>query len=197
MADSDFLQPPARSGELKSNPGETMKPSPDWEGSRGLRVRKQVYELTLHDLSTFPVWEFRLDEEGEEGRDESTVRPYTASGPLDPTDRMFVVRAVFTLADGSRMHGYITPPGRGDAGIGTLQPIIVTDRGQVRFWCGTAVPDAKRLARSYELLGKDAQHVFPVRFESDVELAGGPVRGSVPGFLVLEDFLTRRTRTVI
>ena len=174
-----------------------MKPSPVCGGSRGLRVRKQVYELTLHDLGTFPVWEFRLDEEGEEGRDESTVRPYTASGPLDPTDRMFVVRAVFTLADGSRMQGYITPPGRGDAGIGTLQPIIVTDRGQVRFWCGTAVPDAKRLARSYELLGKDAQHVFPVRFESDVELAGGPVRGSVPGFLVLEDFLTRRTRTVI
>ena len=174
-----------------------MKPSPVCGESRGLRVRKQVYELTLHDLSTFPVWEFRLDVKDERGQDESTVRPYAASGPLDPTDRMFVVRAVFTLADGSRMHGYFTPPGRGDAGIGTLQPIIVTDRGQVRFWCGTAVPDAKRLARSYELLGKDAQHVFPVQFESDVELAGGPVRGSVPGFLVLEDFQTRRTRTVI
>ena len=174
-----------------------MKPSPDWEGGRGLGVRKQVYELTLDDLSTFPVWEFRVDVKDEEGQDESTVRPYTASGPLDPTDRMFVVRAVFTLADGSRKHGYITPPGRGDAGIGTLQPIIVTDCGQVRFWCGTAIPDAKRLANSYEWLGKDAQHVFPVRFESDVELAGGPVRGSVPGFLVLEDFQTRRTRTVI
>ncbi|MGD0351536.1 MAG: hypothetical protein ABSB84_14670 [Verrucomicrobiota bacterium] len=174
-----------------------MKPSPICGGSQGKRVRKQVYELTLHDLSTFPVWEFRLDEEGEEGRDESTVRPYTASGPLDPTDCMFVVRAVFTLADGSRMQGYFTPPGRGDASIGTLQPIIVTERGQVRLWCGTAAPDSKRLAHSYELLGKDAKHVFPVQFESDVELVGGPVRGSVPGFLVLEDFQTRRTRTVI
>jgi len=174
-----------------------MKPSPICGGSQGLRVRKQVYELTLHDLSAFPVWEFRLDVKDKEGQDESTVRPYTATGPLDPADRMFVVRAVFTLADGSRMHGYFTPPGRGDAGVGTLQPIIVTDRGQVRFWCGTAVPDAKRLAHSYESLGRDAQHVFPVRFESDVELAGGPVRGSAPGFLVLEDFQTRRTRTVI
>ena len=174
-----------------------MKPSPICGGSQGKRVRKQVYELTLHDLSTFPVWEFRLDEEGEEGRDESTVRPYTASGPLDPTDCMFVVRAVFTLADGSRMQGYFTPPGRGDASIGTLQPIIVTERGQVRLWCGTAAPASKRLAHSYELLGKDAKHVFPVQFESDVELVGGPVRGSVPGFLVLEDFQTRRTRTVI
>ena len=174
-----------------------MKLSLTRGGSQGLRIRKQVYELTLHDLGTFPIWEFRLGEEGEEGRDESTVRPYTASGPLDPADRMFVVRAVFTLADGSRMRGYFTPPGRGDAGVGTLQPIIVTDRGQVRFWCGTAVPDAKRLAHSYKLLGKDAQHVFPVRFESDLDLVGGPVKGSVPGFLVLEDFQTRRTRTVI
>jgi hypothetical protein len=174
-----------------------MKTPPTCGESQGLRIRRQVYELTLQDLSTFPVWEFRLDEEGEEGRDESTVQPYTASGPLDPTDRMFVVRAVFTLADGSRMRGYFTPPGRGAASIGTLQPIIVTDRGQVRFWCGTAAPDSKRLAHSYELLGKDARCVFPVRFESDVELAGGTVTGSVPGFLVLEDFQTRRTRTVI
>ena len=174
-----------------------MKPPPACGGSQSLRVRKQVYELTLQDLSTFPVWEFRLDEKGEEGRDESTVRPYTASGPLEATDRMFVVRAVFTLADGSKMRGYFTPPGRGDAGIGILQPIIVTDRGQVRFWCGTAAPGLKRLAHSYELLGKEAKHVFPLQFESEVELADGPVRGSVPGFLVLEDFQTRRTRTVI
>jgi hypothetical protein len=164
---------------------------------QGIRVRKQVYELTLRDLSTFPVWEFRLDAEGEEGRDESTVRPYSALGPLDPGDGMFVVRAIFTLADGSRMRGYFTPPRRDDAGMGTLQPIIVTDRGQVRLWCGTATPSPKRLAHNYELLGKNAKQVFPVQFESDVDLIGGPVKDSVSGFLVLKDFQTRRTTTVI
>jgi hypothetical protein len=30
-----------------------------------------------------------------------------------------------------------------------------------------------------------------------VELIGGPVRGSVPGFLVLEDFQTRRASHVM
>jgi len=110
---------------------------------------------------------------------------------------MFVVRAVFRMADGSTMRGYITPPRNDDASIGTLQPIIVTDRGQVRFWCGTAAPGAKRLAHSYDLLGKEAKQVFPVHFASDVELVGGPVTGSVRGFLVLEDFQTRRTRTVV
>jgi len=162
-----------------------------------MRVRKQVYELALHDLNTFPVWEFRVDEKDEEGQDESTVRPYTASGPLDPADRMFVVRAVFTLADGSRMQGYLTPPVRDDDGPGTLQPVIVTSGGQVRLWCGTAAADSKRLARSYELLGKDAGRVFPLQFECEVDLVGGPVRGTVPGFLVLEDFQTRKARTVV
>ena len=173
-----------------------MKLSLTRGGSHDIRVKRQVYQLTLDDLRTFSIWEFRLDEESEAGHDESTVRPHTASGLLDPTERMFVVRAVFTLADGSKMHGYVTPPGRGDAGLGTLQPIIVTDRGQVRLWCGAVAPSSKRLAESYEWLGKDAEHVFPLRFESDVELVGGPVKGSVPGFLVLEDFQTRRTRTV-
>jgi hypothetical protein len=182
-----------RAAAVKPKPGETMKSRPACD----LRVRKQVYELTLHDLNTFPIWEFKLDEEPEDSQDESTVQPCVSSGPLDPADRMFVVRAVFILADGSRMKGYLTPPGRGHAGVGTLQPIIVTDRGQVRIWCGTAAPGPERLARSYELLGKDAGRVFPLRFESDVELADGPVRGNVPGFLVLEDFQTRKTRTVI
>jgi hypothetical protein len=161
------------------------------------RVRKQVYELTLDDLARFPIWEFRSDKDGAENQDEATVRPFTASGPLDPADRMFIVRAIFTLADGSKMKGYFTPPAPGHEGLGTLQPIIVTDRGQVRFWCGTAAPDAKRLARSYELLAKDGGQVFPIRFESDVELVNGPARGSLPGFLVLEDFQTRKTRTVV
>jgi hypothetical protein len=32
--------------------------------------------LTLADLATSSVWEFALDEEGVEGQDETTVRPY-------------------------------------------------------------------------------------------------------------------------
>ncbi len=165
--------------------------------SRVRPAQKQVYELTLDDLSACPVWEFRLDVDGAPGQNEATVQPWIAHGALDPAERMFVVRAVFILADGSRMNGYLTPPVRGREGIDNLQPIIVTARGQVRLWCGTNAPDSNRLARSYALLGRDARRVFPLRFESDVPLISGPVRGSVPGFLVMEDFQTRRTRTVV
>ncbi len=40
-----------------------------------LKTRKPVDHLTASDLSTYPVWEFALDEEGIEGRDETWVRP--------------------------------------------------------------------------------------------------------------------------
>ena len=55
-------------------------------------VRKQVYELTMQDLERFAVWEFALDEEGNEGQDEATVRPWELAAPLDPAQGMFVVR---------------------------------------------------------------------------------------------------------
>ena len=174
-----------------------MKSAPVANENLSLRVRRQIYELTPNDLETFPIWEFKLDETAESGQDELTVRPCILSLPLDPTDRMFVVRAKFRLVDGSMMRGYVTPPGRDDTGLAAWQPIIVTDQGQVRFWCGTSVPSPKRLARNYKLLGKESKQVFPLQFESEVELVGGPVRGSIPGFLVMEDFQTRRTRTVI
>ncbi len=174
-----------------------MKSTLAWQKDSTLSVGKQVYDLTLQDLNAFPIWEFRLDEGAGGRQDECTVWPSIEPGPLDPADRMFVVRAIFSLADGSKMHGYFTPLGRGDTGAGTLQPIIVTECGQVRFWCGTTSPDPQQLARNYELLGKKAMQIFPLRFESGVEMADGPVKSSVPGFLVMEDFQSRRTRTVI
>jgi hypothetical protein len=161
------------------------------------RIRKQVYELTDQDLDRYPVWEFALDEEGEEEQDEATVRPYHLRGALDASAGMFIVRARLTLADGTRMIGYLTPPVQGDSGLGKLQPAVAGPAGQVSFWCGVIAPEPAVLAQCYRRLGRrSGPQVFPVRFESDVALVGGPVSGEVPGFLVLEDFKTGRTRVV-
>ena len=162
------------------------------------RIRRQVYELTLADLERFPVWEFALDEEGEEGQDEATVRPYAASGALDAAAGMFIVRAILTLSDGTLYKGYVTPSVQGETGLGTFQPAVVVAGGQVSFWCGIVVPPPEHISKSYALLGKASpKQVFPLRFRSDVPLVGGPVSGEVPGFMVLEDFKTRRTRVVM
>jgi hypothetical protein len=100
---------------------------------------------------------------------------------------MFVVRARFQLADGTTMSGYVTPPVQGDDGLGTLQPIIVTAAGQVAFWHGMHAPTPDEIAESYQRLGKSSpDQVFPIRFESEVDIVGGAVRGELPGFLVLE-----------
>ncbi len=160
-------------------------------------IRKQIYELTTEDLVLYSVWEFALDEEGEEGQDEATVRPYQPNGPLDPSDGMFVVCARFVLAAGTQMRGYLTPPVQGDSDLGTLQPAIVVDGGQVSFWCGMLAPEPAHVTANYALLGKsEASEVFPLRFDSDVELVGGPVAGELLGFLVLEDSKTMRTGVI-
>jgi hypothetical protein len=161
------------------------------------QFRKQVSDLTDADFSLSAVWEFALDEEGEEGQDEATVRPYAVSGALDPTTGMFVVRARFALADGTVMRGYLTPPVQGDSTLATVQPIIVTPAGQVIFWCGMIVPTAQQISESYLRLRKSsASEVFPIRFESAVQLRDTQIRGEIPGFMILEDFKTMRTRTI-
>jgi hypothetical protein len=163
----------------------------------GTRIRKQVYDLTVADLEQHGVWEFALDEEGEEGQDEATVRPYKVRGPLDPSEGMFIVRARLSLADGTQLKGYMTPPVQGDSSLGTLQPAVVVDGGQVSFWCGMLEPEPGHIAASYARLGKSAaSQVFPLRFESDVALVGGPITGELPGFMVLEDFKTMRTKVI-
>lgn len=148
------------------------------------------------DLSTSPAWEFALDEEGEENQDEATVRPLDIRNALDPADGMFIVAASFTLADGTLMAGYLTPGVQGDVSLGTIQPAVVTEGRQVSFWCGVVKPDSTQLADCYRVLGKQSHEVFPLSFSSQVKLVGGPVTGTVPGFLVLESFKSQKVSVV-
>ncbi len=153
-----------------------------------MKIRKPVYDLTQRDLLQTAVWEFALDEEGEDGQDEATVRPWAGKEPLDPGDGMFVVRAIFTLADGTRLLGYLTPAVPGMSSMGTIQPVIVTDEGQVMFWYGLLAPTTESLQDTYLRLGRVAEQVFPVTYASDVELTSGPVSGQIAGFMHLRSF---------
>ena len=153
-----------------------------------MKLRRQVYELTPKDLGDYPIWEFALDEEGEEGQDEATVRPWDGTMPLDPSDGMFVVKASLVLADGTRHLGYLTPPVQGDDSIDTVQPVIVTDQWQLMFWHGVMAPTRESIQQAYALLGRKAEQVFPVRYSSEVSLVGGPVSGLISGFLHYRSF---------
>lgn len=160
-------------------------------------IRKQVSDLTPADLKEFPVWEFALDEEGVEGQDEATVRPMPAAYALDPGAGTLIVRAAFRLADGTTMEGYLTPPPDTEPGLGSIQPVIVGASGQVGFWMGVIRPQPSDLAKLYQRLGKSASQVFPLQFESSVELKSGPVSGTIPGFLLITNFQERTKPEVL
>jgi len=161
-----------------------------------MRIRKPISELKLDDLRQFPVWEYASGEEGDAGHDESTVRPCRIVGAVDPSVGMLHVRAEFQLADGTKMLGYVSTTSDGDEGLGALQPVIVTNRGQVFFWYGVIEPDAKELKKRYKILGRTAKEVFPIEVAFDVELTCTPIRATIPGFMVLEDWRSGETRAV-
>jgi hypothetical protein len=150
------------------------------------KIRKQIHKLTPDDLSASPVWEYALDEEGDPDQDETTVRPYSFSGALDPSVGNIIVAARFWLADGTQLPGYLNPPSCDNRNLDSMQPQIVTDSGQISFWRGRLPPET---SRAYQLLGRQAAAVFPIRFESTVPLIAGTVSGTLPGFLCLESDL--------
>jgi hypothetical protein len=159
-------------------------------------VRKPVNELSGKDLDQCPVWEFAADEEDIEGQDETTVRPVIGSPEPDPSRGGLIVRARFHLADGTGLTGCITISGPDD-GLESQNPVIVSTDGHVVFWWGMFEPKPADVVELYRRLGKtSASQVFPIHFVTDAPIAGGPVRGEVRGFMVLEDWRTKRIRIV-
>lgn len=158
-----------------------------------MRIRKQDYQLDLTDLTQFPVWEYALDEEQIEGQDERTVRPYLASPPLDPHGAHFIVRASFHLADGTQMMGYIRPITLSRSEFmkpvvpADMNPIIITQQGQVAFWYGTLKPSPEEISQNYRMLNKKPFEVFPIKFTSDVEVLDSIAEGTLEGFLYCEE----------
>ena len=146
-----------------------------------MKIRKQVYELTLLDIKEFPVWEFALDEEDEEGQDEATVRPFEFTPPLDPNEGMFIVQAEFVFADGTEMKGYLTPSS--ERKIGYVQPIIIADNNQIGFWHGIQKPSKDEISSYYKSFNKSSVEVFPITYKSVVELTDGIIEGVIDGFM--------------
>jgi hypothetical protein len=147
-------------------------------------IRKQVGDLRPEDLARFPIWEFALDEEDEEGQDEETVRPRPDLTRADPAEGMFIVRTEFVAADGTRYDGYSSPDEDGE--LSYTQPMIVTAEGQVRFWFGGVPPRPGKLEASYRLLGKTASELFPVRYRAVAEHTAAALEGEIDAFMHYE-----------
>ncbi len=158
-----------------------------------MSIRRQDYRLTQVDLTQYPAWEYALDEEGLEGQDERTVRPYHASPPLDLKKAYFIVRARFHLADGTQMVGYIKPIKLSGSGFMDpvipvdMNPVIVTEQGQVTFWYGALKPEIEHISQNYRLLNKKPSEVFPIGFAADIEVLDSITVGTLEGFLYCDN----------
>jgi hypothetical protein len=149
---------------------------------RGLR--KQVTDLTLDDLRRCPVWEFAIDEEGEPGQDEETLRPRAELKAVDPAEGLFVVSARFIAADGAVLLGYAIPS---DTGEEVEAATILTETGaNVGFEYGIREPDHAALETRYTALAKRPPELFPIRVEALVPTTKGRLADKIRGFAYVD-----------
>lgn len=140
-----------------------------------------MYHLSLDDLSDIPIWEYALDEEGMPGQDEATVKPRPDLSAVDPSEGSFVVHTMFESASGATFRGYSQPAASPDLGL--IQPTIIAKGSHIHFWFGIIRPRGRHIERSYQLLEMSPDDLFPVRFESLVDINRTPGRRSYRGFL--------------
>ena len=157
---------------------------------------KQFGALTQADFDHFPIWvsvhTMDYDEPWYEETDEETFRPWINDIPVDPSLGMFLIRSELTLADSSKLVGFITPAfGEGevaDTDLGIVQPhMFNSSGGLVSFWGGIfGIPEETKKA-IYEVLGRTSTQVFPISFIADTGLTSGRQTGKIRGFCKLVD----------
>ena len=151
-----------------------------------MKIRKQIYDLTIGDIERFPVWEYALDEETEPSQDEATVRPVISQEVLNLDGGSAIIKAEFILADKSRVLGFIQTPSEANFEISEVSPVLITTKGQVVFWHGVIKPNDSEIKGYYQILGKNSKEVFPLNFSAGKNLLPSPIEGHIPGFLYLE-----------
>jgi len=148
---------------------------------------KQFGDLGEWDFAAHPVWVqchiIDYDQPWYEETDEETFRPWDGELPVDPQDGMFLIRAEFTLADGTNLSGFLTPQVKGEpVDLGIIQPHMFLPSGVgVGFWRGLVGLSDEDRKEFYLPLGKSADDVFPISFAAKKGLALGIVSGLIPG----------------
>lgn len=158
------------------------------------RIRRQCYELTAEDLSQYPIWEFALDEEGEDDQDEATVRPIPFNYIPANEWRMMVVAAEARFAGGkvfpATLYLNASPNGvendTSKDALASYQPCVLVDGKLLSFWYGM-LPSRhleEGMAKFYAHVGLPAEQVFPIEVTAAILVEGenAPRQIRVTGF---------------
>ncbi len=143
-----------------------------------LNTRKPVVKLKVSDFRSFPIWEFAIDEEGENGQDETWVRPVQRS--LIPLGAYsLLVAADFTMSSGRRLTGCMSVS-TADRKV-EISPGAVL--GRVGYKTLPTVSRALAVRRQYDwsISGRDAliralglreNEIFPLRYMLRIVIRG-------------------------
>jgi hypothetical protein len=134
-------------------------------------TRKPIDQLTPEDLRVFPIWEFAIDAEGLEGRDETWVRPLGATA-VPPGAYSLSVAATFHTPRGQKLHGIVgvTTNAEPELGDGAL----VLDDAYIFIPSATFGGAPQEYADVAERLGLPLSELFPLRFVLAVPIEGEP-----------------------
>jgi len=153
-----------------------------------LNTRKPVVKLKVSDFRTFPIWEFAIDEEGENGQDEKWVRPVQCSVlPLGAYS--LLVATDFTMSSGRRLTGCMSV----SSAHGKIEISPGAVLGRVGYKTLPTVSRALAVRRQYDwsISGRDAliralgvpeNEIFPLRYtlrvviRSEKKLRTGVIR---------------------
>jgi hypothetical protein len=146
-----------------------------------IRIQFEYFELKHFDISS--IWEFAIDEEGEENQDETTLRPVYNFAIADPSEGMLIVKTQFETAKGKKYLGLCSPAF--EFKFGEIQPYVLTNKGKLPFWFGMFQPDKGNLEKSYEQLNETADTLFPIKFKALTPTKGAKLEGIIEGFMYL------------
>lgn len=134
-----------------------------------LKSRKPVDQLKPIDLTTYPVWEFASDEEGEEEQDETWVRPMSTR-QIPANAYSLSVSACLRTANGTEYQGVVSV--NTAEGFEAVHAAVLTEDAYIFIpWPGMA--GAAELARSAATeLGLEANDLFPLTYRLAVPVEG-------------------------
>ena len=97
-------------------------------------MSKQIWDITLQDLSNHSVWQFPMWKD--DSCEETIIAPANESDALNPNSNI-IVKAQFVDAVGFEFIGYIN---YGLTDIGYSQPCMFVQDDIVSFWFGISKP---------------------------------------------------------
>ena len=150
------------------------------DNKENLRIQFDDFNLSHFDIS--PIWEFAIDEEGEEGQDETTLKPRLDLKFPDPSEGLLIVECEFVTKSGKQFRGLCSTSF--DDSLSSIQPYIIADNQFIMFWFGIVQPDKETKDSVYKVLGETTESLFPIKFQSKLTTAdGSKISGQVNGFM--------------